>query len=770
MDPSKSSNESSFTSHLPSGQTTTFTIKNEPFDRSRPLDFQVNLDPAGDRTDPSTSKMAPLPAIDIKTDQMLMYEGYSIPAASDYNHHVYYNQPTDSESPNDYRSNFNQYISSQSMPLPESYDPSMQNSHPNALAHSYQPNHMSLQPTNAVHTDLPAYHSNHLVTPGRIFSPLVVQTSLQVPYSIPTKCELEDLTTEFDDHLLTASNAIQSDRHFSNMSSNNNQLLVLADKPINQQLPDHLGPLSAGDACHLDRFFCRQQDFAYHSSSTHSNSPIQDLLRPYSNSFATAPAVVPSPRHSNQSHSQVNSSTLVSVGGEQINHVPPNLSPNDGSQQVCSEHDSDQSARLSNGNYEQPHYARVIYGANSSQVAAPLVKNNLLPVSAAATITQQQYSVNYPVQYQSPTPKFYTKPLQQHFYRQPFSPYSNLNPTRHATLPQQLFESLQSPQLFRFGAKSLATETLSSVYPNSSKADDIDSASNLIDLSILNQPIPIDQQQARSSSLTYASMQPNMYTPNGQHLASSNVFMQPTAIVGPTNMYTNHFERTDNQWFPSQSIDRNGCSISSLPSSSMSGNAFAAYDTEASMDQPGCTFDSNSFNNLLMAEQELLASIGNHYQQQQQLQQQQQQLDDHSFSNTSQLLAELVEAERTVTAMVSPDDGDESSIDTSMLLDTSKKIITLHEAANVKLEKVKIERANGMKIYYFKCSLCDYQTNTSQSMKDHLYCIHCKAKNNYKCNICHQTFGWKNNAQRHMRRKHKIEDQTTKREAIITLI
>ena len=100
----------------------------------------------------------------------------------------------------------------------------------------------------------------------------------------------------------------------------------------------------------------------------------------------------------------------------------------------------------------------------------------------------------------------------------------------------------------------------------------------------------------------------------------------------------------------------------------------------------------------------------------------------------------------------------------------SKKLITLKEAANVKLEKVKIERANGMKIYYFKCSLCTYQTNTSQSMKDHLYCIHCKAKNNYKCNICHQTFGWKNNAQRHMRRKHKIEDQTTKREAIITLI
>lgn len=104
------------------------------------------------------------------------------------------------------------------------------------------------------------------------------------------------------------------------------------------------------------------------------------------------------------------------------------------------------------------------------------------------------------------------------------------------------------------------------------------------------------------------------------------------------------------------------------------------------------------------------------------------------------------------------------------IVNCSKKLITLKEAASVKLEKVKIERANGMKIYYFKCSLCTYQTNTSQSMKDHLYCIHCKAKNNYKCNICHQTFGWKNNAQRHMRRKHKIEDQTTKREAIITLI
>ena len=99
-----------------------------------------------------------------------------------------------------------------------------------------------------------------------------------------------------------------------------------------------------------------------------------------------------------------------------------------------------------------------------------------------------------------------------------------------------------------------------------------------------------------------------------------------------------------------------------------------------------------------------------------------------------------------------------------------KKFITLKEAVNVKLKKVKIERANGMKIYYFKCSFCSYQTNTSQSMKDHLYCIHCKSKNNYRCNICQQTFGWKNNAQRHMRRKHKIEDQTTKREAIITLI
>ena len=106
----------------------------------------------------------------------------------------------------------------------------------------------------------------------------------------------------------------------------------------------------------------------------------------------------------------------------------------------------------------------------------------------------------------------------------------------------------------------------------------------------------------------------------------------------------------------------------------------------------------------------------------------------------------------------------------SSIVNGSRKLITLKEAANVKLEKVKIERANGMKIYYFKCSLCTYQTNTSQSMKDHLYCIHCKAKNNYKCNICQQTFGWKNNAQRHMRRKHKIEDQTTKREAIITLV
>ena len=106
----------------------------------------------------------------------------------------------------------------------------------------------------------------------------------------------------------------------------------------------------------------------------------------------------------------------------------------------------------------------------------------------------------------------------------------------------------------------------------------------------------------------------------------------------------------------------------------------------------------------------------------------------------------------------------------SSIVNGNKKLISLKEAANVKLEKVKIERANGMKIYYFKCSLCTYQTNTSQSMKDHLYCIHCKAKNNYKCNICQQTFGWKNNAQRHMRRKHKIEDQTTKREAIITLV
>jgi hypothetical protein len=153
------------------------------------------------------------------------------------------------------------------------------------------------------------------------------------------------------------------------------------------------------------------------------------------------------------------------------------------------------------------------------------------------------------------------------------------------------------------------------------------------------------------------------------------------------------------------------------------------------------------------------------------------------YVSKSRLAADLVDAERAVAAMAaanespsysSPLPGDSSDA-SMMLMDGSmgvpvKKFITLHEAANVKLEKVKIERANGMKIYYFKCSLCNYQTNTSQSMKDHLYCIHCKAKNNYKCNICHQTFGWKNNAQRHMRRKHKIEDQTTKREAIITLI
>lgn len=99
-----------------------------------------------------------------------------------------------------------------------------------------------------------------------------------------------------------------------------------------------------------------------------------------------------------------------------------------------------------------------------------------------------------------------------------------------------------------------------------------------------------------------------------------------------------------------------------------------------------------------------------------------------------------------------------------------KKFITLQEAAHIKFDKVKLERSNGLSIYYFKCSLCPYKTNTSQSMKDHLYCIHCKAKHNYKCNICLQTFGWKNNAQRHMRRKHQIGDQTKKREAIITLI
>ncbi|KAI3476133.1 hypothetical protein L1887_62321 [Cichorium endivia] len=107
----------------------------------------------------------------------------------------------------------------------------------------------------------------------------------------------------------------------------------------------------------------------------------------------------------------------------------------------------------------------------------------------------------------------------------------------------------------------------------------------------------------------------------------------------------------------------------------------------------------------------------------------------------------------------------------SSTVDDSKKQITLAEVANVwkNLKKVKIERENRP-IHYFKCSLCTYQTNTSQSMKDHLYCIHCNAKNNYLCNICQQTFGWKNNAQRHMRRKHKIEDQATKRAAIITLI
>ena len=99
-----------------------------------------------------------------------------------------------------------------------------------------------------------------------------------------------------------------------------------------------------------------------------------------------------------------------------------------------------------------------------------------------------------------------------------------------------------------------------------------------------------------------------------------------------------------------------------------------------------------------------------------------------------------------------------------------RKVVTLNEAMNMDLKKVKIERANGMKIYYFKCPMCEYQTNTSQSMNDHLYCIHCEMKDNYICNICQQKFGWKNNAQRHMRKKHKIADPIAKRKAIITLV